>query len=527
MSTAQNIAGTIEDAASFGLTSDNFKDLTKVLGKEPSKMELELVANVLSMKGCLNEVVNSLAKLPSVDEVDALCVENDLIPVLGKDSSKEIGNTVSVNAGLVSGADVKKTVSKLVKDEKLTANKSSLNFDNLLGNKTIVSKSFLSLVSKKNFNPNNVSLSLSNHLVELPAELLINASKGTKPLAPKRITDCEKFDIETVLEPKDLREVAMSLLTNENLVNDNVLLKNDLLTDAAVVSMENSDASLMLSVNSNPRYFYSNPMIGVAISMVQASRDIVLSGGRPLLVTNELEVVNKESDELNWQFDQAMEGLKKISTSLKTPITTNHITINENATADSEIPMLSTIGMVGVLDKGKPVMTSNFKNKGDLIFILGQSVDCISSSEYLRTYHKVSTSSAPHLNLDQEIELQGDIASLIEKDLVNAAHGIGKGGLFIALTKMGLENELGFDIVTDSEVREDAFLFGEGQARALVTVNEDQEDDFIEFMMEAGTQFTLLGHVTKGKTVVDDVHFGFMNEAKDLYENAFENAVMA
>jgi phosphoribosylformylglycinamidine synthase len=520
------MAGTIEDATSFGLTDENFKDLTTAIGKEPSKIELELVSNILSTKGCLNGAISSLSKLPSLKDLDTLCLDGDLIPVLGKSSSNEIANTLSVNAGLTSETDVKKTVSKLVKDKKAAADKSSLNFDALLGSKTILSKSSLSLVSKKDFKTNNVSLSMNGELIELPTDLLVKSSKGSKSAAPKRITDVEKFDIESIEEPKDLREVAMALLTNENLVNDNVLLKNDLLTDAAVVSMKNSDASLMLSVNSNPRYFYANPMMGVAISMVQASRDIVLSGGRPLMITNELEVLNKESDELTWQFTETMEGLKKISTSLKTPITSNHITFNENTEAGLA-SLVSTIGMVGVLDKGKSLMTSNFKNKGDLIFILGQSVDCIASSEYLSACHKINTSAAPHLNLDQEIELQGDVASLIEKELVNAAHGIGKGGLYLALTKMGLKNELGFDIVTDSEVREDAFLFGEGQARALVTVNEDQEDDFIEFMMAAGTQFTLLGHVTKGKTVVDDVHFGFMNEAKDLYENAFENAVLA
>ena len=85
---------------------------------------------------------------------------------------------------------------------------------------------------------------------------------------------------------------------------------------------------------------------------------------------------------------------------------------------------------------------------------------------------------------------------------------------------MGLPEGLGFDIVTDSEVREDAFLFGEGQGRAIVTVNEDQEDAFIEHMMASDTKFTLLGHVTKGKMMIDDEHFGFIEQAKEVYDNA-------
>ena len=84
---------------------------------------------------------------------------------------------------------------------------------------------------------------------------------------------------------------------------------------------------------------------------------------------------------------------------------------------------------------------------------------------------------------------------------------------------MAMPNGLGFDIVTDSEVREDAFLFGEGQGRVVVAVNEDQEDEFIEYMMNSGVSFTLLGHVTKGKMMVDDEHFGFVEEARKLYES--------
>jgi len=39
-------------------------------------------------------------------------------------------------------------------------------------------------------------------------------------------------------------------------------------------------------------------------------------------------------------------------------------------------------------------------------------------------------------------------------------------------------------------------------------------------MMDSGVNFTLLGHVTKGKMMVDDEHYGFIAEAKELYNNA-------
>ena len=104
--------------------------------------------------------------------------------------------------------------------------------------------------------------------------------------------------------------------------------------------------------------------------------------------------------------------------------------------------------------------------------------------------------------------------------MINAAHDVADGGLYVSLVEMSLPRELGFDIVTDSEIREDAFLFGEGQGRILVTVSEDQEDLFLEHMVNSKVNFTLLGHVTKGKLVVDDQHFGFVDDAMEIYNNA-------
>ena len=71
---------------------------------------------------------------------------------------------------------------------------------------------------------------------------------------------------------------------------------------------------------------------------------------------------------------------------------------------------------------------------------------------------------------------------------MNAAHSVSKGGLFIALSEMGMTNELGFDIVTDAEVREDAFLYGEAGGRVLVTVTEDYEDEFRNLSSRAEKQ---------------------------------------
>ena len=43
---------------------------------------------------------------------------------------------------------------------------------------------------------------------------------------------------------------------------------------------------------------------------------------------------------------------------------------------------------------------------------------------------------------------------------------------------------LGFDIVTDSEVRTAAFLCGEGQGRIVSALNEDHETEFLDILRQ-------------------------------------------
>ena len=74
--------------------------------------------------------------------------------------------------------------------------------------------------------------------------------------------------------------------------------------------------------------------------------------------------------------------------------------------------------------------------------------------------------------------------------------------------------------MTDSEIRPDAYLFGEGQGRVVVSVKPGLVDDFVDFIGQGPVEITALGHVTQGKMLIDEEHFGFVAEAKEIYDNA-------
>jgi phosphoribosylformylglycinamidine (FGAM) synthase-like enzyme len=199
-------------------------------------------------------------------------------------------------------------------------------------------------------------------------------------------------------------------------------------------------------------------------------------------------------------------------------------TVGADGTAKPVYPT-PTIGMLGLIDNADRQMTLDFKEKGELIFMLGESRNDLGCSEYLSSVHGVRYSPAPHFDLDFEVKLHKATRNLIDRRLIACAHDVSDGGVFTALVEMGSPRSLGFDVESDSEVRLDAFLFGEAQGRILVTTTEADQEDFLDLLAETGIPVTLLGHTTKGKCVVDGKPFGFISEYEGAMETAIPNAM--
>jgi len=297
-------------------------------------------------------------------------------------------------------------------------------------------------------------------------------------------------------------------------------------SDAGIANIKGSEKGLAMTVDCNSRYVNADPEKGTMIAVSEAARNIVCSGAVPSAITNCLNFGNPYNPESYWQFVGAIKGMSAACLKFQTPVTGGNVSFyNQSVTDGVEIPVFPTptIGMIGILEDKNKIMSLDFKSKGDLIFLVGEYREDISSSEYLYTYHGIKASPAPYFDLEKEHKMQNVIKQLIAQGLINAAHDVADGGLYVTLVEMCINRNLGFDIVTDSEIREDAFLFGEGQGRVVISVSEDEEDEFLEFMINSEVNLTLLGHVTKGKMVIDDEHYGFINEAKEVYENALAN----
>ena len=183
--------------------------------------------------------------------------------------------------------------------------------------------------------------------------------------------------------------------------------------------------------------------------------------------------------------------------------------------------------MLGVLDDVKTFMTSDFKQEGDLIYLVGESVNDISSSQYLASYHGITACPAPFFDLEKEYAMHQVIKQLISQRLISSAHDVSDGGLYITLLESSMPNGLGFSIETDADIRKDAFLFGEAQGRVVVSVKPENQDAFVELLATSETEFSLLGEVAGGELLVDGQSFGEVRESKGVFNNVLHDILGA
>jgi phosphoribosylformylglycinamidine synthase len=261
------------------------------------------------------------------------------------------------------------------------------------------------------------------------------------------------------------------------------------------------------------------------IAVAEAARNIVCSGGTPLGVTNCLNFGNPYDPEVYFQFVEAVKGMGAACVKFDTPVTGGNVSFY-NQSPDGPVYPTPTIGMVGLLENAEDKMTLHFKNEGDQIFLLGHVKNDIGSSEYLHKIVGCEHSNAPYFNLDEEYQLHQLLLQLIQQKLIQSAHDVSEGGLMVALMESAFPGNNGFEASMGSDVRTDAFWFGEAQGRAIVSVAADKLDAFKAALSSHHVPHLHLGKVTSSEILINEKSWGTSISWKALYQNAI-SAVMS
>jgi phosphoribosylformylglycinamidine synthase subunit PurL len=349
---------------------------------------------------------------------------------------------------------------------------------------------------------------------------------------PKYFTEIIKFRPDSIPVPENFKKIAEKIIQLPSIASkrwifnqyDSMVGTNNTSTnsptDAPVVLVKGTKKGIAMTTDCNSRYVFADPYKGTMIAVSEAARNIVCSGGQPLGVTNCLNFGNPYDPEVYYQFVHAIKGMDEACRKFETPVTGGNVSFY-NQNPDGPVFPTPTIGMVGLLEDINNKMTLDFKEEGDLIYLLGSSTNDINSSQYLNKICGIEFSPAPYFDLEEEFRLQRMVEKLIKEKLIISAHDVSEGGLFVTLCESGFNNEFGFSIITNNTVRKDAFLFGEGQSRVVLSVALEKVQQVESLLYDF--PFEKIGVVSSGEIVIDGNFWGTIDWWQEKYDTAIEN----
>jgi phosphoribosylformylglycinamidine synthase len=217
----------------------------------------------------------------------------------------------------------------------------------------------------------------------------------------------------------------------------------------------------------------------------------------PLAVTNCLNFGSPERPEIMWQFAEAVQGMGEACRALGTPVTGGNVSFY-NETSGQAIHPTPIVGMVGLLEDAARAMGQGFAAAGDVILLLGETLEELGGSEYLAVVHGLEAGRPPRLDLARERAVQAACRALIAQGLVRSAHDCSDGGLAVALAESGLAapgGPLGAEVELPGALRPDALLFGESASRILVTVRPQDEARAVALARSHGAPCAPIGRV--------------------------------
>lgn len=267
-------------------------------------------------------------------------------------------------------------------------------------------------------------------------------------------------------------------------------------SDAAVLQLPESDKGLALSNDCNSRYVYLDPWRGGAIAVAESARNVACSGGKPLAITNCLNFGNPENPEIYWQFVQATDGIAEACRQLDTPVTGGNVSFYNEFDGEAIYPT-PTIGMVGNLENAKNCVESGFKNAGDIILLLGETLEELGASEALFLVTGKDGGEVPVIDFAKEKALHQFLYETASLKLLESAHDCSDGGFATALAESAIQGNLGVKAAWKGNVSAAAMLFGESQSRAIVSIKPEKVEEVQKYAEKYQLPLSLIGEVAK------------------------------
>jgi phosphoribosylformylglycinamidine synthase subunit PurL len=276
--------------------------------------------------------------------------------------------------------------------------------------------------------------------------------------------------------------------------------------DAAVVRIKETRRALAMSLDGNGRYCAISPREGARLVVAESARNVACVGARPLAITNCLNFASPERPEVMWSFSEVIDGMAEACEALGTPVVSGNVSFY-NETEGRGIHPTPVIGMVGLIEDVRRIVTHGFKREGHLVALVGTTVGGdLAASEYAATVLGQTVGQmidagarVPALDLAREQAVQRAVLLAAEEGLLQSAHDCSDGGLAVALAESCFSSlgrvSLGASVELGGELSAADELFGETPSRVLVSFEEAQRTRLERIAAQAGAPLKFICRV--------------------------------
>jgi len=304
--------------------------------------------------------------------------------------------------------------------------------------------------------------------------------------------------------------------------------------DAAVMRVKETRRAISMCLDGNGRYAAVDPREGAKLIVAEAARNNVCTGARPIAVTNCLNFPSPERPEIMWSFSEVIDGMSEACRAFDTPVISGNVSFYNETDGKGILPT-PTIGMVGLIEDVRKLVTQGFKDEGDMIALLGVTNDDLSVSEYAQTIAGFSTDEliahgeVPKIDLDLEVKVQKACRALADRQLLKSAHDCSDGGLAIAIAESCFSSlnrdAIGsmIDLLNPQTLSDAAILFGESPSRIVISFAPDK----LEWVKDVvgDCPFELIGTVGGERLSISIDGNGTIDQSVSDLEKAWTNAL--
>ena len=343
------------------------------------------------------------------------------------------------------------------------------------------------------------------------AALTDEAPRYERPMSASVKTEDQSPKIEGTNHTSDL----LKLLSSGNITSkhwvyrqyDHMVRTNTAIlpgADAAVVRIKETRRALAMTLDGNGRYCAANPREGAKLIVAEAARNVVCVGARPVAITNCLNFASPERPEVMWSFSEVIDGMAEACRALETPVVSGNVSFY-NETEGRGILPTPVIGMVGLIEDVRRVVTPGFKKDGDVIALLGSTHEDLSMSEYAVSVAGVTTAQitasgkVPALDLERELAVQKACLEAAEAGLLLSAHDTSDGGIGVSLAELCFSSlgreAIGADVELTGPHGPTALLFSESPSRIIITFDASDAGAVQEIAERNNAPFAIVGRV--------------------------------